>query len=83
MKKSFLGLMVFALAGSASAFAAAPQYVLSYFVNPGGNQTTLTNGVIFPPTTVGVTTTATVVIFNNGDGDRDLSSVSGSGGVFK
>ena len=81
MKKSFLRIMILALAGGVSAFAAAPQYVLSYIVN--GNQSALTSGVILPPTTVGTTGTATVVIFNNGDGDGVISGVTGAGGVFQ
>jgi len=81
MKKSFLRMTILALAGGVSAFAAAPQYVLSYIVN--GNQSALTTGVILPPTAVGTTSTATVVVFNQGDGDGAINGVTGSGGVFQ
>ena len=81
MKHSFLRMSILALAGSFSAFAAAPQYVLSYFVNPNGNQTGFTNPIILPPTTVGATTSATVVIFNQGDGDEVINSITGGAGT--
>ena len=69
MKHSFLRMSILALAGSLSAFATAPQYVLSYFVNPNGNQTAISGaGIVMPPTTIGTTASATIVVFNNGDG---------------
>src|SRR5437762_817746 len=81
MKNSLLRMSILVLVGSMSAFAAAPQYVLSYFVNPGGNQTALTSGVILPPTTVGATSSATIVIFNNGDASGLINSVTGGSGA--
>lgn len=88
MKHSFLRLTVLALAGSISALAQTPQYVLSYFINPNGGQTAITNTnapnspVVFPPTNVGNTTTATIVIANNGTVDGVLTSVAASGSTF-
>jgi len=73
-------MSILALAGSISAFATAPQYVLSYFVNPGGNQTAITTGVVLPPTTIGTTSSVTIVIFNQGDGNGSIAGVTGGTG---
>jgi hypothetical protein len=76
-------MMVLALASGISAYAAAPSYGLSYFVNPNGTQTSFTNNIVFPPTTVGGSSSITVVVFNNGDGNGAINAVTGTGSAFQ
>ncbi|MBZ5676133.1 MAG: choice-of-anchor D domain-containing protein [Acidobacteriia bacterium] len=79
MKKSFLRMMILALAGGVSAFAAGPQYAL--IVN--GSQTPFSTGVFFPGTAVGATSTATVVIVNQGDGAGTVSAITATGSSYQ
>src|SRR5690242_1534859 len=78
MNKSFLRMMLLALAG-ATAFAAGPQYAL--IVN--GSQTPFSTGVFFPGTAVGATSTATVVIVNQGDSSGTVSAITQTGNAYQ
>lgn len=63
----------------------APDFVVSYILNPGGNQVAVGNGGIiqFDRTTLGATATATIAILNRGTGNGTLNSVSVSGDAFR
>lgn len=64
----------------------APQLVSSYILNPDGNQVALqdSDSIIFPPTTLNATATATFVIVNRGNGPGTVRSATLSGTpVFK
>ncbi len=71
---------VFVLSGT----ALASTFVLSYIVNPGGNQTGITAGqeLAFPNASVGGANTATFVVANQGNGQGTLNAVTSSGPPF-
>ena len=60
-------------------------FILSYILNPNGNQVALGSGmpIVFPATTVGSTATATFVISNSGTGTGNINSVTISGTAFQ
>lgn len=62
-----------------------PDIVMSYLLQPDGNQTPVTEGgeIAFRPTLVSQTSTATFVIANRGTGAGTVSAVSVSGGAFR
>lgn len=70
-----------ALAGAAAAYAQAPNYVISYIMQPAGNQTAVTNGgtITFPSATLGNSVTASFIIYNAGTGAGNLNNVTISG----
>lgn len=63
----------------------APDLVLSYIVNPSGNQTVVRNNdtLTFPTTAVGDTSTATIIVTNRGNGPGTVNSIAISGDAFK
>jgi hypothetical protein len=79
-----LGLFLAALVGAATANAQAPNYVISYIVQPAGNQTAVTNGgtMTFPATTIGNTATASFIVYNSGSGAGELTNVTISGAAY-
>ena len=59
--------------------------ILSYIVNPNGNQTSVGAGglLTFPPTQVGQTITATFIVFNRGGLPATLDQVSVAGEPYR
>jgi len=76
----------FLLAGLAGAAAANAQtnYVISYIMQPAGNQTAITNGgtMTFPATTIGNTQSASFIIYNAGTTAGAVSNVTISGAAY-
>ena len=82
MKKSFLRMMILALAGGVSAFAAA-QYALLFFQSKRQSDAHPEPACSFPRPSVGATSTATVVIVNQGDAPGTVTAVAGTGASFQ
>ena len=63
----------------------APEYVVSYILNPSGNQTALSNNglIAFGATSIGQTGTATIIITNRGEGQGKLTAAALSGDMYK
>ncbi len=63
----------------------APNFIVSYVLNPGGNQTAVANGGVIPfdRTALAATATATIAVLNNGNGAGTLSAVSLTEGPFR
>jgi hypothetical protein len=71
----------FTLAGS----GVAPSFILSYVINPKGNQTPIVSGgtLPFPNTSVSTPTSATFIIFNQGTGAGTTNAVTFTGASFQ
>jgi len=67
------------------ASALGSDLIVSYFVNPNGNQTPLTGSepLRFPATTLGQTNSVTLVVTNRGNGPGTLEAASVSGEPFR
>lgn len=63
----------------------SPDLVLSYILNPSGNQTVVRNNdtLAFPPTLVGDSASATIIVTNRGTGPGTVNSIAISGDAFK
>ena len=79
---TFLGLVL--AAGACTGSAQTQGLILSYIINPSGNQTAISDGqtLTFPPTNVGNTSSATLVVSNRGTASASLNSVAASGADF-
>jgi hypothetical protein len=73
-----------ALACATLASAQAPNYVISYIIQPGGNQTAVTNGgtLTFPAANLGNTATASFIIYNSGAAAGVVTNVTISGAAY-
>ncbi len=62
-----------------------PNFTVNYILPPNNNVTPITDGgtVVFPPTLVKTTTTATILLANQGSGAGVINSVSISGAAFQ
>lgn len=62
----------------------APDYTFTYLPLPVGNSTPIQNGgtIVFPPSAVNATATATVVIGNRGSGPGAVGVISSTGSAF-
>lgn len=83
--KARLGFFLAAAIGCATvASAQAPNYIVSYIMEPAGNQTAVSNGgtMTFPATTLGNTASASFIIYNSGAGSGALNNVTVSGAGF-
>jgi hypothetical protein len=79
-----LGFFLAAAIAGATAASAQPNYVISYIIQPGGNQTAVNNGgtLNLPATTLGNTATASFIIYNSGAGAGTVNNVSISGAAY-
>jgi hypothetical protein len=70
----------FLLSGS----GVAPNFIFSYIINAGGNQTGIDDGgtIVFPQTAASASTSATIIIQNTGSGPGTINSVLATGAGF-
>jgi hypothetical protein len=73
-----VGSLTFILSGT------APEMVVAYALSTNGNVTTVANGstIAFPSTVVGSSSTATIIIANQGSGPGAIQAISVSGTGF-
>jgi len=84
LKARFSLLLAAAVGCVTIASAQAPNFVISYIIQPNGNQTAVSNGgtLTFPATTLGNTASASFIIYNSGAGAGVVNNVTISGGAY-
>src|SRR6059058_970371 len=82
--KTRLGFFLIAGLAGAAAANAQTNYVISYIMQPAGNQTAVSNGgtMTFPATNIGNTATASFIIYNAGTTAGGVTNVTLSGAAY-